>query len=85
MDCSTRLGTWGFSGWGSAIGSTFISGRMAPARRCSRNRIELIPDYERLLTVEDGCELPVPHRNAVRMSYTREGAGTAKWTAKDLL
>jgi type IV secretion system protein VirB11 len=51
----------------------------------SKGLIKLIPENERLLTIEDTRELVVPHRNVVHMIYSKDGTGTAKVTAKDLL
>ncbi len=51
----------------------------------SKGLIKLIPENERLLTIEDTRELVVPHRNVVHMIYSKDGTGTAKVTAKELL
>lgn len=51
----------------------------------AKGLIQLIPDEERLLTIEDTRELVVPHRNVVHMTYSKDGQGTAKVTAKELL
>src|SRR3546814_3306083 len=42
-------------------------------------------ENERLLTIEDTRELVVPHKNVVHMIYSKDGTGTAKVTAKELL
>jgi type IV secretion system protein VirB11 len=47
--------------------------------------IQLIPEQERLLTIEDTRELVVPHKNVVHMLYSKDGQGTANVTAKHLL
>lgn len=47
--------------------------------------VRLIPDGERLLTIEDARELAVPHRNAVHLLYAKDGQGLAKVGAKQLL
>jgi type IV secretion system protein VirB11 len=47
--------------------------------------VRLIPNHERILTIEDARELIAPHRNAVHLLYAKEGQGLAKVTAKDLL
>jgi len=47
--------------------------------------VALIPDQERLLTIEDTRELVVPHRNVVHLIYSKDGQGLAKVTAKALL
>ncbi len=46
---------------------------------------QLIPQSERLLTIEDARELTVPHRNAVHLLYAKDGQGLAKVGAKQLL
>lgn len=51
----------------------------------SKGLIKLIPPEERLLTIEDTRELVVPHKNVVHMLYSKDGTGTAKVTAKELL
>jgi len=51
----------------------------------SKGLIKLIPENERLLTIEDTRELLVPHKNVVHMIYSKDGTGTAKVTAKELL
>ncbi|AMK26614.1 P-type DNA transfer ATPase VirB11 (plasmid) [Sphingobium sp. SJ10-10] len=51
----------------------------------AKGLIQLIPEEERLLTIEDTRELVVPHRNVVHMTYSKDGQGTAKVTAKELL
>lgn len=51
----------------------------------SKGLIKLIPENERLLTIEDTRELVVPHKNVVHMVYSKDGQGTAKVTAKELL
>jgi type IV secretion system protein VirB11 len=51
----------------------------------AKGLVRLIPDAERLLTIEDARELTVPHRNAVHMLYAKDGQGLAKVGAKQLL
>jgi type IV secretion system protein VirB11 len=51
----------------------------------SKALIQLIPDQERLLTIEDTRELVVPHRNAVHLIYSKDNQGTANVGAKQLL
>jgi type IV secretion system protein VirB11 len=51
----------------------------------SKGLIQLIPEQERLLTIEDTRELVVPHKNVVHMLYSKDGQGTANVTAKHLL
>ena len=47
--------------------------------------VRLIPEHERILTIEDARELIAPHRNAVHLLYAKDGQGLAQVTAKDLL
>jgi type IV secretion system protein VirB11 len=48
--------------------------------------IREIPDHERLITIEDTRELDLTtHVNHVRLYYSKDGQGTAKVTAKQLL
>lgn len=47
--------------------------------------VRLIPQDERIVTIEDTRELLVPHRNAVHLLYAKDGQGLAQVTAKDLL
>jgi type IV secretion system protein VirB11 len=51
----------------------------------SKALIRLIPEHERLLTIEDARELTVPHRNAVHLLYAKDGQGLAKVGPKQLL
>jgi type IV secretion system protein VirB11 len=51
----------------------------------AKGLVQLIPDDERLLTIEDARELTVPHRNAVHLLYAKDGQGLAKVGAKQLL
>ncbi|WP_029625577.1 P-type DNA transfer ATPase VirB11 [Sphingomonas sp. PAMC 26605] len=51
----------------------------------SKALIQLIPDQERLLTIEDARELTVPHRNCVHMIYSKDDQGQAKIGPKQLL
>jgi type IV secretion system protein VirB11 len=51
----------------------------------AKGLIRLIPEHERLLTIEDARELVVPHRNVVHMLYAKDGQGLAHITAKQLL
>lgn len=51
----------------------------------SKALIQLIPDHERLLTIEDARELTVPHRNCVHMIYSKDDQGQAKIGPKQLL
>lgn len=47
--------------------------------------VRLIPDDERLLTIEDARELTLPHRNVVHLLYAKDGTGLAQIGAKQLL
>jgi type IV secretion system protein VirB11 len=51
----------------------------------SKGLIKLIPDYERILTIEDTRELTVDQRNHVHMIYAKDGKGLQKAGAKELL
>ncbi len=51
----------------------------------SKALIRLIPDGERLLTIEDTRELVVPHRNTVQLLYSKDGQGQAAVGPKNLL
>ncbi len=51
----------------------------------AKGLVRLIPDEERLLTIEDARELTVPHRNAVHLLYAKDGQGLSQASAKQLL
>lgn len=51
----------------------------------ARGLVRLIPPGERLVTIEDARELEVPHRNAVRLLYAKDGQGLAQVDARTLL
>ncbi len=51
----------------------------------SKALIQLIPEDERLLTIEDARELVVPHVNRVHMMYSKGDQGLAKIDAEHLL
>lgn len=51
----------------------------------SKGLIAAIPPDERLVTIEDSAELVLPHQNAVRLFYSKDGQGVAKIGPKDLL
>jgi len=51
----------------------------------SKGLIKLIPDDERILTIEDTRELVVPQRNRVHMMYAKDGKSLQKAGAKELL
>ena len=51
----------------------------------SKGLIQLIPEHERLLTIEDARELVVPHRNAVHLLYAKDAQGLAQIGVKQLL
>ncbi|HEY8616085.1 P-type DNA transfer ATPase VirB11 [Phenylobacterium sp.] len=44
-----------------------------------------IPETERVITIEDTRELALPHRNAVRLLYAKDGQGQARVAPRDLL
>ena len=46
---------------------------------------QLIPEEERIITIEDARELTVPHRNAVHLLYAKDGQGLAQVGPKQLL
>lgn len=48
--------------------------------------VEEVPQHERLVTIQDTAELTLPnHPNVVHLYYSKDGQGTAKVTAKQLL
>jgi type IV secretion system protein VirB11 len=51
----------------------------------SKGLIKLIPEDERILTIEDTRELVVPQRNHVHMMYAKDGKSLQKAGAKELL
>lgn len=51
----------------------------------SKALLRLVPAHERIITIEDTPELVVPHKNAVRLLYSKGGQGTARIGAKQLL
>ena len=51
----------------------------------AKGLIRLIPEHERLITIEDARELVVPHRNVVHLLYAKDGQGLAHVGAKHLL
>jgi len=51
----------------------------------SKAMIAEVPAHERLITIEDAKELEFPHANAVRLFFSRDGAGVSPATVKDLL
>jgi type IV secretion system protein VirB11 len=51
----------------------------------AKGLVELIPEDERLLTIEDTREFVVPHRNVVHLVYAKDGQGLAKVGPKQLL
>ena len=51
----------------------------------SKGLIKLIPEHERILTIEDTRELVVPQRNRVHMMYAKDGKSLQKVGAKELL
>ena len=51
----------------------------------AKGLIPLIPEEERLITIEDARELVVPHRNAVHLLYAKDGQGLSRVGPKELL
>jgi type IV secretion system protein VirB11 len=51
----------------------------------AKGLVELIPEHERLLTIEDTREFVVPHRNVVHLVYSKDAQGLAKVGPKQLL
>ena len=51
----------------------------------AKGLIGLIPEHERLLTIEDTREFVVPHRNVVHLVYSKDGQGLARVGPKQLL
>jgi type IV secretion system protein VirB11 len=51
----------------------------------AKGLVRLIPETERLLTLEDARELAVPHRNAVHLLYAKDGQGLSQVSPKQLL
>jgi type IV secretion system protein VirB11 len=51
----------------------------------AKGLVELIPEDERLLTIEDTREFVVPHRNVVHLVYAKDGQGLARVGPKQLL
>ncbi len=51
----------------------------------AKGLVELIPQDERLLTIEDTREFVVPHRNVVHLLYAKDGQGLARVGPKQLL
>jgi type IV secretion system protein VirB11 len=63
-----------------------ISGATASGKTTiSKALIRMIPEDERLLTIEDARELTMPHKNVVHMMYAKDGQSLAKIGPKDLL
>ncbi len=51
----------------------------------AKGLVALIPDHERILTIEDTAELSVPQPNHVRLLYAKDGSGVAKIGPRELL
>ena len=47
--------------------------------------VQLIPEDERIVTIEDARELELPHRNAVHLLYAKDGQGLAQLGPRELL
>ena len=75
-----------FRGAVAARKNILISGATGSGKTSfSKGLIKLIPEHERLLTIEDTRELVVPQRNAVHMTYSKDGNALQKIGAKELL
>ncbi len=63
-----------------------ISGKTGSGKTTlSKALITKIPEYERILTIEDTPELIVPHSNKVQLFYSKDNQGLAKARVKKLL
>jgi type IV secretion system protein VirB11 len=64
-----------------------VSGRTGSGKTTfMKALIEEVPRQERLITIEDTAELPMPdHPNAVHLFYSKGGQGVARVTARSLL
>lgn len=51
----------------------------------AKGLVALIPDDERILTIEDTAELTIPQPNHVRLLYAKDGSGVAKIGPRELL
>lgn len=51
----------------------------------SKGLVACIPEDERIVTIEDTLELAVPHGNAVRLLYSKDGQGVADIGPRELL
>lgn len=51
----------------------------------SKSLIQCIPAHERIITIEDTAELDIPHRNNVRLYYSKDKSGLSKAGPKELL
>jgi type IV secretion system protein VirB11 len=47
--------------------------------------VKLIPEGERIVTIEDARELELPHRNVVHLLYAQDGQGLAQVGPRELL
>jgi type IV secretion system protein VirB11 len=51
----------------------------------AKGLVALIPDHERILTIEDTAELTIPQPNHVRLLYAKDGSGVTKIGPRELL
>jgi type IV secretion system protein VirB11 len=51
----------------------------------AKGLVALIPEHERLLTIEDTAELSIPQPNHVRLLYAKDGGGVARIGPRELL
>jgi len=63
-----------------------VSGATSTGKTTFTNHLlDCIPLEERIATIEDSEELRLPHKNQLRLLYSKGGQGTATVTAGDLL
>lgn len=62
-----------------------VSGRTGSGKTTLGNAlVSLIPQGERIISVEDVREMRLPHQNSVSMVYTKDSRGVAKVTPKQI-
>jgi type IV secretion system protein VirB11 len=66
--------------------NVLLSGQTGSGKTTLGNALsEMIPDTERLITIEDAREMRLPHSKQVNMVYSRDGQGLAKTTPKQMM
>ncbi|WP_227272022.1 P-type DNA transfer ATPase VirB11 [Roseobacter weihaiensis] len=66
--------------------NVLISGATGTGKTTFSNAlIPLIPDHERIVTIEDTVELQIPHANTVRLIYSKGGQSATEVSARELL